>query len=73
MTLIDDITEAVDALQASTTYGPYAIFIGMENNWFIASRDRRYMRRKARKLGLKFKADKQWHHPRLYFIYLDKA
>ncbi len=52
MNIMDDVLAMVEALQADRKYGPYTLYMRITKD--TATTDRRYMRRRARRTGLRF-------------------
>lgn len=69
--LIEDIQKMMSIMQASKAHGPYAVYVHPSALGLFLSSDRRYIRRRARRLGVRFRTIPNTH-PRVYELQLEK-
>ena len=67
--VLDDVLQMLAMLQADVQFGPYSIVVAPEFLGLLVSTDRRYIRRRARRLGIRFTT--QNSRPRLYILDLE--
>ena len=67
----EDVKLMISTLQSSKDSGPYEIHVHPRMLGLLLSSNRRYIRRRARRLGVRFKV-MQNTHPRVYMLQLEK-